>query len=56
MWCLCAEQDALSQEVEVGAAEHLAFEGFDAADQRADRARVHPQKRAARVAARVGVA
>ncbi len=32
MWCLCAEQDSLSQEVEVGAAEHLAFEGFDMAD------------------------
>ena len=32
MWCLCAEQDSLSQEVEVGAAEHLAFERFDMAD------------------------
>ena len=32
MWCLCAEQDSLSQEVEAGAAGHLAFEGFDAAD------------------------
>lgn len=32
MWCLCAEQDSLSQGVEVGAAGHLAFEGFDAAD------------------------
>ena len=32
MWCLCAEQDSLSQEVEVGAAGHLEFEGFDAAD------------------------
>ena len=32
MWCLCAEQDSLSQEVEVGAAGHLAFEGFDVAD------------------------
>jgi len=32
MWCLCAEQDSPSQEVEVGAAGHLAFEGFDAAD------------------------
>ena len=32
MWCLCAEQDSLSREVEVGAAGHLACEGFDAAD------------------------
>jgi len=35
---LGAEQDSLSQQVEVGAAEHLAFEGFDAADVAFDRA------------------
>ena len=31
MWCLCAEPEILlSKEVEVGAAEHLTFAGFDA--------------------------
>ena len=35
---LCAEQDPLSEQVEAGAAEHLAFEGFDAADVAFDRA------------------
>jgi hypothetical protein len=41
-WHLCAEQNPFSQEVEVGAAEHLAFEGFDAADVAFDRAAAHP--------------
>src|SRR5258708_33440881 len=35
---LCAEQDTLSEQVEAGATEHLAFEGFDAADVAFDRA------------------